>query len=477
MDTVRDFTKGNIIKIILGFYFPMFATNMLQQLYTFADTAVVGNGLGDNALAAVGNMGSLTFLIIGFSLGLSIGFSVLIAQYFGAKDYRGLKQVLASSLVLAAIITIVLTILSNLFLKDILVFLRTDELIIEESLLYGHIIFGGLFASVAYNLSAAILRAFGDSKTPLKAIIVSSIINIILDCVAIFVLKTGVEGAAIATVFSQIISAAICIRTICKIEYAKLSKEDFSVNLGMYFNLLKNGVPMAVMNSITAIGCMVVQFFVNGYGVIYTAAYSACVRYINLFMTPACTAGHAMSAYTSQNYGAKEYNRIRRGLFVCLGIAITAYVILGLVMVEFARPLADIFLNSEEAIGLTVQFLHITGVCIFAVDCLFVFRSGVQAMGYPLVPMLSGIAEMALRIGAIVILSGVIGFRATAYAEVSAWTGALLMNMTAFIVILAKKLRESGRINYDGEFIDVATENGRTYKRHRKKFCLVKKVM
>lgn len=203
MDSVRDFTKGNITKIILNFYFPMLVTNMLQQFYSFADTAIVGKGLGDNALAAVGNMGSLNFLVIGFSLGLAIGFSVLIAQAFGAKNYERLKKVLAASIKLSFIITLILTLISNLFLKTALKILRTDSVIMEESLLYGHIIFGGLISSIAYNLSAATLRAFGDSKTPLKAIIISLVINIGLDCFFIFVIKTGVGGAAIATVFRK----------------------------------------------------------------------------------------------------------------------------------------------------------------------------------------------------------------------------------------------------------------------------------
>lgn len=306
MDTVRDFTKGNIGKIILGFYFPMFATNMLQQFYSFADTAIVGEGLGENALAAVGNMGSLNFLIIGFSVGLSIGFSVLVAQYFGAKQYDKLKQALASSISLAAIITVVLTVLSNIYLRKALVLIQTDTILLDDCLLYGHIVFGGLIATISYNLSAAVLRAFGDSKTPLVAIIVSSVLNIGLDALLIFVIGTGVEGAAIATVFSQVVSAFICIRKLASIQYAKLEKADFSPSVRIYWKLLANGVPMAIMNSITAIGCMVVQFFVNGNGATYTAAYSACVKYINLFMNPACTAGQAMSAFTSQNYGAKS---------------------------------------------------------------------------------------------------------------------------------------------------------------------------
>lgn len=441
MKTVRDFTTGNISKIIISFYVPMFFTNMLQQVYNFADTAIVGNGLGDNALAAVGNMGSLTFAVIGFSLGLSIGFSVLIAQYFGAKEYEKLKESIAASVLLSVLLTIFLTLFSNIFLKTTLEFLQTEEEIMADSLLYGHIIFWGLFATIAYNMSSSILRAFGDSETPLIAIVISTVLNIILDYLAIFIWKTGVEGAAMATVFSQAISSLICIRKITKIFYARFETRHFLTSIQLYLQLLKNGIPMAIMNSITAVGCMVVQYFVNGFGVMYTAAYSACVKYLNVAMNPAYTAGHAMQAFTSQNYGAKRFDRIQKAMFTCLGIVLFFYVLFGGAMFFFARPLADVFLESEKAIQLTIQFLKISGITIFIVDVMFIFRMGTQAMEYSFIPMMSGVAEMFLRIGTIVLFASSIGFKATAFAEVAAWTGALLINGIAFFYYLSKEKR------------------------------------
>lgn len=442
MGNVQDFTKGNIGKTILMFYFPMFATNMLQQFYSFADTAIVGNGLGDNALAAVGNMSSITFLIIGFSMGLSIGFSTLIAQHFGAKNYEKLKEALVSSIQLAVAIVVILTALSVMFIDKALILLRTDPKIMQDSILYGRIIFIGLFSSIGYNLSAAILRAFGDSKTPLRAIITSSILNIGLDYLFIYVVKTGVEGAAIATVFSQMVSSLICINRIRKIEYAKFTLADFKLNILVYLRLLKNGIPMAIMNSITAVGCMVVQYFVNGFGVVYTAAYSACIKYTNLFMNPAFTAGNAMSAFTSQNYGAKDFKRIKEGFKVCSIIVLISYLSLGAVMYIFASPLADIFLDSAEGVALASTYLRICAIGIISVDFMFVCRSAVQAMEYPLVPMISGIAEMALRIGVIIFFSTTVGFAATAYAELAAWTGALLLNLLAFITYLSRERKQ-----------------------------------
>ena len=441
MAKANDLTNGKVSSLILRFYFPMLLTNMLQQMYNIADTAIVGKGLGNNALAAVGNMSSLTFLIFGFSMGLTNGFSVIVAQNFGAKDHKKLRRAVASSVMLCFIIAAVLTAVSIAFLRPVLGLLRTDSAIMHDGLVYGYFIFGGLIATISYNLCSCILRALGDSKTPFVAIIISTIVNICLDTFCIFVLKTGVEGAAVATIISQIVSAFICFRRIRKIDVLNITKEDFRGNGKLYAELFGNGLPMALMNSITAVGCMVIQYFVNGLGVAYTTAYSACSKFINLFMQPSCTAGFAMSAFTSQNYGAGKFSRIREGLYVCLAISMISYVILGSVMVFFPGYLAGVMVNGSEIIKIAKSYLPICGIFLFAVDLLFVFRNGCQGFAKPLVPMISGIVEMALRIGIIALFINITGFRATAYAEVSAWIGALLLNMASFEHTLNKNLR------------------------------------
>ncbi|MGN0585440.1 MAG: MATE family efflux transporter, partial [Ruminococcus sp.] len=270
MAQTYDLTRGKVTPLILKFFFPMFLTNMLQQIYLIADTAIVGKGLGDNALAAVGNMSSLNFLVIGFSMGLANGFSVSIAKEFGAKNYDNLRRSIASSVILSVIVAVILTALSTLFLPNFFEIIRTDPSIMNDSLTYGYIMFGGLTATIAYNICSSVLRALGDSKTPFIAIIISTILNIILDIVFIFGFKTGVEGAAAATIFSQLLSAFVCFLRLRKIEIIKLKINDFRNNAFMYKELFKNGLPMALMNSITALGCMVVQYFVNGLGVAYT---------------------------------------------------------------------------------------------------------------------------------------------------------------------------------------------------------------
>lgn len=444
MAQTYDLTQGNYKTQILRFFFPMFFTNMLQQIYTIADTAIVGKGLGDNPLAAVGNMSSLTFLIIGFSIGLTNGFTIKTAQYFGGGNKEKLRHSIASAILLSLLITLVLTTFSMTFLKTILIKLQTPEVILKDSLTYGYIIFGGLFVNIAYNLCASILRALGDSKTPFYAIIVSTLINIIFDLVFVFLLKSGVEGPAMVTVMAQFISALICFNRLRKIDIIRLTKADFQNNRTMIVGLLKNGLPMACMNSITAIGCMTVQYFVNGMGVVYTSAYSACSKYINLFMQPACTAGNTMSSFTSQNYGAQKYERIVCGMKVCLSIALVSYIILGSTMIFFSKELASLMLNGSEQIDLASQYLVTCGVMIFAVDFLFVFRSACQGMGKPIIPMFSGVLEMILRVFVIAVFTKTVGFSATAYAEIAAWIGALFINLIAFFYYIKQKTNTPG---------------------------------
>lgn len=442
MSKTNNLTEGKVSKILLGFFFPMLFTNLLQQVYTFADAAIVGKGLGDNSLAAVGNMTSLSFFITGFSIGMTNGFGVIIAQNYGAGDYAKLRKSIASAVKLALIIAVILTAVGLVFLRPVMIAINTSPDILDESLLYGYILFGGLVTAVAYNMCSGILRALGDSTTPFKAIIVSSIVNVGLNCVFIFGFGTGVEGAAIATIISQALSALICFMRIREIDIIQLDREDFATDIHLNGILLKNGIPMACMNSITAVGSMIVQSYVNALGVVYTSAYSVGIRYINLLMIPSLTAGLSTSSFASQNYGAGKYHRIREGVRVSLTIALIAYVFVGAALLLVPEFLAKIMVSGDEAVALSVEFLHIVGVTFWIISAMFVFRNAVQGMGFPLVPMCSGVLEMIMRISAIVFLLPVLGFKATAIAEAAAWSGALVTNLIAYIVHIRKATKK-----------------------------------
>lgn len=324
-----------------------------------------------------------------------------------------------------------------------LILMKTDPIILDDSLLYGYIIFGGLATTIAYSLCAAILRAFGDSKTPLISIIISFIIKVALNCITVFWLRTGVEGPAAATLISQLISAVIYYIQLHKIEIIKLTMTDFARDMRIYFSLLKDGMAMAFMNSITAVGSMIVQYFVNNIGVAYTSAYSICMRYMDFFMDPACTAGFTMSSFASQNYGAKKYSHINSGLKICLMIVFITYLIFGSVMLFLPETIAGFMLNESERIVIAARYLPICGSMMFAVNFLFVFRGAVQGMGFSFILMCSGILEMLMRVIVVILLIEPFGFEATAYATISAWFAALLLNGVSYAFILKRKLKEN----------------------------------
>lgn len=436
MTTTQNMTEGNSYKILLRFFVPMLFTNLLQQAYSFADTVIVGKGLGDNALAAVGNISSLSLLIIGFSTGITAGFSVIFAQKYGSHNLFELRKSIASSLLLTVLLSLLLTWVSLCTIKTFLSAIDTPDAIFRDSLTYGSVILGGLTATMTYNLLSGILRALGDSKTPFLAIVVSSLFNILLDCVFLFVLHMGVVGAAIATVLSQAVSAFLCLWKLRKLPELKLTRADFHISFSLCFELLKNGISMACMNSVTAIGCMLVQTYVNGLGVIFISAYSACNKYINLFMLPSVTVGFALSSFIGQNYGAKKQNRIREGVRFGVIIAFISFITLGLALFSFPEFWSSLLLNETDTILLVAQFLRIIGGLFLPLNLLFIYRSTLQGMGKPFIPMCSGILEMLLRILTIVLFLPKYGFIVTAYAEVIAWIGALGLNYVTYRIFV-----------------------------------------
>ena len=437
MDNAYDLTTGKVSQKLIGFFFPLLLANLMQQIYSVADTAIVGKGLGDNALAAVGNLSSLSLLIIGFSMGMTNGFSVITAQNYGSGDTEALRRSVSGSVRLSALMSALLTTAGCILLRPVLDIMQTDEILIADGLKYGYIILGGLTVTVAYNLFSGLLRSLGDSKTPFFAVMISSAVNIALDCLLIFIFHTGVEGAAAATVAAQGLSALICLIKLRRSHVMNYEK-NISIDSDTYILLLKNGLPMACMNSVTAVGCMVVQGYVNGCGAAFTAAYSVCSKYLNLFMLPSLTAGFAVSAFVGQNYGAGKKDRIRQGVKVGNVIAFISYMLIGGTAVLLPSQLAGAMLNESNTICMAAGFLRICGVELILLNLLFIYRNAVQGMGRPFIPMLSGIAEMVLRIPAIIILLPLIGFKATGFAEGIAWTGALGLNFAAYMIYRQK---------------------------------------
>lgn len=430
-------TEGKPLKLVVSFFIPLLLGNLFQQLYNMVDSIVVGKGINDQALAAVGSTSSINFFIFGFVIGLTNGIAILMAQAFGAKEYDRLCRVIAMSVVLCFAVAITMSIISFFGGRWILLKLKTPPVILEDALIYIKIIYVGIIVTVANNICVSLLRALGDSKTPLIAIAGASVLNLVLDIVLIIGFKTGVAGAAYATVFAQLCSVFYCVGRLRKIEVLQFKKRHWKIDLPLISQLFKMGIPVAIMNSITAIGGMALQYYVNILGAAYTAAYSACMKLLIFFEQPGMNMGFTISTFAGQNLGAKKVERIGVGLRKCVIISTGINIVLGAMLILIPEQLASIMLSDPTIIAHTKEFLPIGGMFIWILGFLFIFRSASQGMGHTVIPMLSGIVELILRIAVVLIVRESFGFAGIAIAEVSSWTGAALMLMIYYFHVIS----------------------------------------
>lgn len=427
-------TKGNSMKLIFQFFWPILIGNLFQQLYSFVDSMVVGKGIGDAALAAVGNTGSVHFLILGFAIGLTGGLGICISHSFGANDAKKLRKEIAMSVYICLAIGIVITTFSLILMRRLFLFLQTPEDMMTDTLVYFGTILAGSTITILNNFVMTLLRSVGNSKVPLVSMVISAFVNIFLDLLFVFPMKMGVFGAAFATVLAQAISALYCFWHIRRAPELIPQKKDWKINGSILWALTGKGLPVAVMNSVTAVGGMVLQVFVNQMGTAYVAAYAACMKVCGLFEQPGITVGLALLTFTGQNYGATKYGRIKSG--VCAGIILSILVNLPFVALEIFAPkfLASLMLNDPTIISYTCIFLPITGIALFPLGWLFVFRNACQGMGKTVLPMISGVLEVMMRVGVVQIVVPHFAFRGVAFAEVSAWIGAGVMLMVTYLV-------------------------------------------
>ncbi len=430
----KDMTSGHPTSLIVGFAVPLLLGNIFQQLYNMVDSIVVGRGVGVNALAAVGATGSINFLVLGFVIGLTTGFSILISQYYGANNYDEMRRSVTMSAYLSIGATMVITAVSVLGARPLLQLMNTPAKILEDALTYIVIIFWGIGSTIAFNLFSAMLRALGDSRTPLYAMIVSSLINIGLDIYFVMSLNMGVAGAAYATVIAQVASCIICVVRIMGIKDLHLKKSYWQLRSDLLYRLFKLGVPVACMNSVTAVGVMVLQFVVNGYGSVYVAAYSTANKLMNLAEQPGSTFGLAMATFAGQNLGAKQYQRIKVGLNKTILISTCVNIVLAAVLIFFGKPILALMVSADEiqVIDIAHQYIVICVLALWILGLLFIYRSSLQGMGDTLIPMVSGAIEFITRIIIALLLPGIIGFHSIATAEISAWITATALLMFTF---------------------------------------------
>ncbi len=444
----KNMTQGKPGKLILTFALPLMAGNVFQQLYTVVDTAVVGKGLGVSALAALGAADWLNWMLLGIIQGFAQGFAILMAREFGAENHKELRRVIGNSAVLALLWAFALTVAGQLSAKPILLLLKTPEAILGDTLLYLRILFSGLPIVMAYNLFACILRSMGDSRTPLYAMVAASLTNIVLDLLFVLILHFGIAGAAAATLIAQLISSLYCLYHILKIELLRFTPEDFRPQARLCGRLLSLGAPMAFQNCIIAVGGMIVQSVVNGFGVIFIAGFTATNKLYGLLEIAATSYGYAMITYVGQNIGAGAYSRIRQGVKSALGIAMVTSVAIGVFMLLCGKPILGWFISgTPDEIARTMEiayfYLAVMSVCLPILYLLHVVRAAIQGMGNTLLPMLSGVAEFIMRTATALLLPLAVGESGIFFAKIAAWAGADVVLVISFFLTAGKLPREN----------------------------------
>ena len=427
-----NMTQGKPLPLLFGFALPLMLGNIFQQFYTVADTAIIGQGVGMHALAALGCIEWLNWMMVSFIQGFSQGFSIRIAQNYGKGNLAEMKHFIGQSAILAIILAVFYLIAGQLTLDILLCLMRVPSDLYPMAEIYMRILLFGTPAIAFFNFCSAVLRAVGDSKTPLKAMIIASIINIILDLIAVFILRWNIAGAAAATITAQWISGAVCCRKIIKTELLHFGRKDLKRNPVILKNLIVLGTPTAAKNVTIALGGIIVQAVVNGFGTGFIAGFTATNKLFGLLEIAAISYGYAITTYVSQNFGARQYTRIQEGFRTAIFLATVTSIAIALFMFLFGRQLTSLFISSDtpelvaEAKYIAYLYLRTLAVFLPILYMMYTFVSVLQGMGDTLSTFISGVIELIMRI----IISAAVswtGFKVGIFGgEFIAWTGATI---------------------------------------------------
>lgn len=443
----KDMTTGNPLKLILFFTVPILIGNIFQQFYNMVDAIIVGQFLGADALGAVGAVSSLMFLIQGFANGVAQGFGVAVSHAFGAKDMKLLRHYVALSLMLTVIISVILTVPTFLFCREMLLWINMPANIIDMAEAYLKVIFAGIIFNMAYNMTAGVLRGIGDSRTPLYFLLFSSVLNIFLDIFMIVTLKMGTAGAAYATIIAQGVSALLClVYMFKKFTILRTTKEDYYFDFESIKKMLSIGVPMALNYSITALGLTVMQSAVNVFGSNVVAAYTASSKVYCLVMQVPSSLGATMSTYCGQNLGAERYDRIYKGIRCAFCLSFIVAAISACISVWGGPYAVKLFINqpSEEIMQYAMQYLNTVSWFYVPLSWIFIYRNSLQGLDQGFIPMVSGGLEFAVRYVTIQFFAEKYGYAAVCYADPATWVAtAVLLMITYYIWAFRRKKREN----------------------------------
>ncbi len=445
---IKDLTKGPAIKLILLFSIPLLIGNVFQQLYNLADIVIVGRLLGVKALASVGAVAPLFFLIMFAIAGMTNGFAVITGQKFGAGDVCGVRRSVAVSTILSTVFTVFFSILFIVLMKPILFMMNVPEEIFTDAYWYIQICVGGLLTANYYNLLASILRALGDSKTPLYFLIVASVLNVLLALLFIMKFNMGVPGSAIAVVISQAFSVILCLLYIKKrfpiLHLAKndwlFKKENRKEDMDFILEHLNVGLPMALQFSVLGISILIIQSVCNTFGADVIAAFTAALRIEQIATLPMISFGVAVSAFVAQNFGAGNINRIRYGVLKTSMINLILSLLMAVVMRYWGTDIVGIFIGSDKTsvIKIAHDYLLISTIFYFFLAQIFVFRNALQGMGRPLIPLISSFTELMIRAFAAVYLAVKFNYFGIFYAGPIAWVTAAVVVFIGYSINIKK---------------------------------------
>lgn len=450
---INDMTKGNPLKLILLFSVPLLIGNIFQQLYNLADIVIVGRTLGIDALAAVGAISPLFFLIMFVVVGLTNGFAVITGQKFGAKDISGVRRSVVVSIIVGTVFTIFFSILCSLLMNPILRWMNVPEEIYHDAFWYIQIVIIGLIVCCFYNLLASIVRALGDSKTPLYFLIFASILNIFLALLFILKFNMGVPGSAVAVVLSQGVSALMCVFYIKKrFPILHLQKQDWEFkkeerknDLEFVWEHLRVGIPMALQFSILGVGILIIQSVCNTFGPNIIAAFTAALRIEQIATLPMISFGVALAAYVAQNYGARKFSRIREGVKKASVINLVLSIVMAFIMHFWGSDIVRVFLGSsqDDIITIARSYLFISTMFYFFLGQIFIFRNALQGMGQTIIPLTASTAELLVRSFAAVYLAVKYSYFGVFYAGPIAWVTASTIVATGYIIRIGKIIRKA----------------------------------
>jgi putative MATE family efflux protein len=439
-------TEGCPVRLIVMFALPLMFGNIFQQLYSVVDSMIVGRNLGVSALAALGASSWPLWIMVGMLMGLAQGISILLARLFGQGNERELKRGFGNAIILSAVFSAVLLLIGQLYARGILALLDTPDELIPYAITYLRISISGIPVIMAYNLLSSALRALGDSRTPLYAMIGASVVNIFLDLLFVYVLSWGIGGAAWATVIAQAFSAAVCLKVVLRTSQLHISRSDLTPELRLSREMLILSTPMILQNFLIAGGGMIVQSVANKFSVTFIAGFTAGAKMHGVLEIATSSFGFAMTTYVAQNLGAGRFDRIHSGVRSAFWAAIATACVIAAVMLLLGRTIIHGFVSGTpqevaSTVDVAYRYLAIMCVCLPVLYLLYVFRSSTQGLGNTFLPMISAFAELLMRTGSALILTQIIGETGLFIAEVAAWGGALVVLVISYFYTVHKTER------------------------------------